>query len=163
MPEVKNPYRLSVTLDKEAMLVKVDVVERESGNVIETDSFPASEVHANVRNDIALYGLSKKLQDSASESETGPGKLVHMRSVFDQLKAGEWAKERKPGAPVVSAEVEALAELKGISVSDAQTALRKYTKEVREKILGNAQIVERAAQIRTKRASAEAINLEDLA
>ena len=63
-----------------------------------------------------------------------------MREVFSQLASGQWKKERVVGAPTVSAEVEALAQLKGISIPDAQRALRAYAPEQREKIMANAKI-----------------------
>jgi hypothetical protein len=105
----------------------VKVIERESGDVVEEDTFDARSIADTVKTNVALYGLSKLLQDRSSEVSAGPEKLASMKEVYDMLKAGQWERERKAGAPVVSSEVEALATLKKITVAQAQAALRKYT------------------------------------
>lgn len=169
-----NKFRLSVLLNKlakeptdefpnglPAMSVNVNVIKREDDTVVESETFLAGEIGENVRGDVALYGLSKLLQDRSSDTPAGPGKLAAMREVMELLKAGTWERERKAGAPVVSAEVEALAEIKNISVAEAQAALRKYSKETRDQILANPKIVERAAAIRERRGKAE-VSLDDL-
>lgn len=162
MPVSDNPYRLSIELNKDKVAVIITVKKREDDSVVETAEFPASDIHANLRTDVGLYGLSKLLQDRTSQVDAGPGKIAAMRELADQLKAGVWEKERKVGAPIVSAEVEALAQLKQITVPEAQGALRAYSKEVRAKILANPRIVEAAAAIRAARASATAVTLDDL-
>lgn len=158
----KSAYRLSVELKSDDATVNVQVIERESGDVVETETFNAREIPDTLKTNVALYGLSKLLQDRSSDTDSGPEKLDAMRDVFSMLKSGAWEKERKAGAPVVSAEVEALASLKKITVAQAQAALRKYTKEQREKILGNAAIVAKAKEIRAQRDQTE-VSLDDLA
>ena len=158
----KSAYRLSVELKADDATVNVQVIERESGEVVESETFQAREVADNIKTNVALYGLSKLLQDRSSDTDSGPEKLDAMREVFSMLKGGQWEKERKAGAPVVSAEVEALAQLKKITVAQAQAALRKYTKEQREKILGNAAIVAKAKEIRDARQGVE-VSFDDLA
>jgi hypothetical protein len=158
----KSTYRLSVELKADDATVNVSVIERESGDVVESESFNAKELPDNIRPTVALYGLSKLLQDRSSDTDSGPEKLDAMREVFSMFKAGQYERERKAGAPVVSAEVEALATLKRITVAQAQAALRKYTKEQREKILGNAAIVEKAKEIRAARQTSD-VSLDDLA
>lgn len=153
-----NPYGLRVKLNVEAMSVDVEVIDKKAddgkGKVVESDTFPASAVDAKLHKNVALYGYSKLLQDRSSDVPTGPGKLAAMREVAAMLATGEWEKERKVGAPVVSAEVEALARIKKCSVSDIQTALRRYSKENRDKILSSAQVKEIAAVIRAEREAA---------
>lgn len=157
-----NPYALSVKLNAESMSVDVEVKERESDEVIDSHSFPAGDVAEGLRGNVALYGLSKLLQDRSSDVKTGPDKLAAMKGVASQLAEGTWQKERKVGAPTVSAEVEALAQFKQITIPQAQAALRKYDKAAREQILGHAKIVELAAQIREARADEEVADLGDL-
>ena len=157
-----NPYRNSVELDTENMKVKVSVIERASGNEVESGEFQVKDIPENLRPHVALYGVSKLLQDRTSETPTGPGKLEAMNQLWEQFKAGIWEKPRQVGSPVVSAEVEALAELKGISVAQAQAALRKYDKETREKILSHETITKRAQEIRATRENASAVDLGDL-
>lgn len=156
MPITDNKFRLSVDLDAENAVVRVKVIDREKDEVVEQEAFDSSGVHDNVRQMVGLYGLSKLLQDRSSETPAGPAKLQAMKEVFELLSRGEWERERKAGAPVVSVEVEALAELKQISVAQAQTALRKFTKEQREKILTNPKIVEIAARLKAERDQPEA-------
>ena len=158
-----NPYALSVKLNAETSSVDVSVKERESDEIIDSHSFPASDVSENLRINVALYGLSKLLQDRSSDVKTGPDKLAAMKQVAEQLAAGQWEKERKVGAPTVSAEVEALAQFKGITIPQAQAALRKYDKTAREQILGHEKIVQLAAEIREARADEEVADLSDLA
>lgn len=147
----KSQYRLKVELDTERGLVKVSVIERESENVVDSENFAIGDLPDTVRPFTDLYGLSKLLQDRSSDTDTGPAKLDAMREVNAMFLAGQLERERRAGAPVVSAEVEALAEIKGITVAQAQAALRKFSKEQREQILGHATIVAKAAQIRKAR------------
>lgn len=158
----RSDYRTKVDLNIEDKTVDVAIISRESDEVVANESFAAIEVHENLRTDVALYGLSKLLQDRSSDTPVGPEKIAAMKEVLAQLKAGQWAKERKVGAAVVSAEVEALARLKSISVPAAQAALKQYPKEAREKILANPQIKDLASQIRAEREQAEATSLDDL-
>ena len=155
-------YRTKVKLNTEDMAVEVDILEKESGDIVVSEVFLASEIHASVKQQVALYGLSKLIQDRASDTKVGPEKIVAMQAVMTQLASGEWARERKVGAIVVSAEVEALSRLKSITVPQAQAALKGYPKEAREKILGHEKIVALAAEIRAEREGAESVDLAEL-
>lgn len=158
-----NPFRTKVALIAAAMQIKVTIIKKDDESVVEEAEFPAAEVAESLRNEVALYGLSKLLQDRTSEVEVGPGKIAAMQALFEQFKKGIWSAERKAGSPVVSAEVEALAQLKEITVAEAQSALKKYPADVKASILANPKIVELAASIRAGRANAESIDLSDLA
>lgn len=157
----KSAYRLAVELKTEDATVNVQVIERESGDVVESETFQARELPDSIKPMVALYGLSKLLQDRSSDTDSGPEKLDAMREVYNMFKAGQYERERRAGAPVVSAEVEALASLKKITVAQAQAALRKYTKEQREKILSNPTIVSKAAEIRKAREDSD-VSLDDM-
>ena len=161
-----NPYGLKVDLSGEEGTVTVLVRRREGEGFVEveTDSFDIADVHESLQPNVALYGLSKLLQDRTSQVDAGTEKLPAMREVMALLAKGEWEKERTAGAPTVSAEVEALAEIKGVSVAVAQKALRNYTPEQREKILANPGVVERAIKIReTREAETAQVSLDDMA
>ncbi len=158
-----NPYALSVDLNADQMSVDVSVKERESDEVIDSHSFAASGIHDDLKQLTALYGLSKLLQDRSSDVKTGPEKLSAMKGVAEQLSSGQWQKERKVGAPTVSAEVEALAQFKGITIPQAQAALRRYDKSARDQILGHASIQELATTIREARDTETVADLSDLA
>lgn len=163
MAERNNVYSLRVELDGDAGIVTVVVREKDGSNFkeIESGTFNVSDLPEEIRKMTDLYGLSKVLQDRCSDTKAGPGKLDAMREVFDQLVAGDWERERKAGAPTVSAEVEALAQIKGVSVGDIQKALRKFTKEQKEKIFAKPEIAELAATIRAGREASE-VSLDDM-
>lgn len=156
--------RLSVAYYTEEMTVQFKVLNP-ADQVVDSTEFSFEELpgEGEIRDKISLYGLNKLLTDRTSDEKDKEEKLVAMREVFDRLCNGEWAKERQVGAPVVSVAVEALAELKGISVPAAQKALSSYKKEVRDKILANPQVTEIAERIKEERESAEAASLDDLA
>lgn len=161
-----NKYSMSYELNVEKAAVLATLREKnDSGefDTIDTREFGVREVAEKLMPNVTLYGLSKVLQDRTSDVKAGPDKLAAMDEVLARLAEGEWEKARVVGAPVVSAEVEALAELKGISIPDAQKALKKYSKEQKEQILANEKIVERAKEIRARRdAQEEDVSLDDL-
>jgi hypothetical protein len=101
------------------------------------------------------YGLAKLGEDRTSSVDED-GKLRAREELIEFFKYEEWSKPRAAGAPTVSAEVEALAELrcKG-SVARAQQELRKYTKEERVQILASPEVVKLADQIKGRREEME--------
>lgn len=157
-----NPFRNRVTLKPDALTILVEVIKRDDESVVETAEFAGADVHTNLRNNVALYGLSKLLQDRTSEVPTGPGKVAAMKELMEQFKSGTWTAERKAGAPVVSAEVEAVAELKGCTTAEAQLSLKGYDVETRKKILANPKVVALAQEIRGRRTAATPTDLSDL-
>jgi hypothetical protein len=163
MARGKCLFRTIAALNTETMSVDISIVAKENDEVVASRSYKAAEIHDSVKAQVGLYGLSKLLQDRASDVEVSPEKLDAMDDIAAQLAGGQWAKERKIGAVVTSPEVEALARLKKVSVPAAQAALKGYPKEQREKILANPAIVELAAKIREERSAAETISLDDLA
>lgn len=160
-----SSYSLKVELNEETNAVDVTVREKidDAFKDIDVQSFGLDGIHETIRPKSDLYGLSKLLQDRSSSVPTGPEKLAAMNEVFAQLAAGDWEKERTRGAPTVSAEVEALAAIKGTSVAAIQKALRNYTKEQKEKILGSEVVQAKAAEIKAAREEAADVSLDDLA
>lgn len=158
----KRKARLSIDLIPETMDVRVNVLDANDVTVA-TDVFSFNDVHESQQDRVSLYGLSKLLADRTSGTGDKRKKLKEMQEVMDRLAEGEWSKERVVGAPIVSVFVEALAELKGITVPQAQKALSGYAKETREKILSNQKVVEIAERIRKERDEASAPSLDDLA
>ena len=160
-------YGLKVELDEDNGLVIATVVDRDNNSeAIASREYDAQRVHESLRGKVALYGLSKLIQDRTSDQsvkELGEAKLDAMDAVVDRLGTGEWAAERRVGAPTVSAEVEALAQIKGVEVSVMQTSLRAYSKEQRQAILANDQVQAKAAEIKAARESAAPVDLSDLA
>lgn len=163
-------HRVVVELNAETMRAILTIIDRESEKPVPNGVFSlgAAEIHENLRPLVGLYGIKALLSDRTSDVSFGTGatpeqKMEAWGEVAELLRSGVWERERKAGAPVVSAEVEALAQLKKITVAEAQTALRKYDKATKEKILANPQIVELAKQIKASRESAKDLDLGDLA
>lgn len=146
-------YSLKVNLNDEEGNVEVLVREKNGDTFVVVDSatFGLAGVHADLADKVALYGLSKLLQDRSSSIPTGPEKLASMNEVFAQLASGKWEAERTRGAVVVSAEVEALAELRNVSVAAIQKTLKDFTKEQKDKIFANPSVVEKAKEIMARR------------
>lgn len=161
MARSDNKYRLKITRDAEQGKLSIVVLEGETE--VESGEFSYNEIADSLKSTVALYGLAQLLQDRASDTPTGPGKLAEMKEVFANLVAGQFEKTRERGAPTVSAEVEALARLKQVSIPAIQGTLKNYTKEQREKILGNEKVKALAAEIRKEREQSEAVSLDDLA
>ncbi len=156
-----NKQSMKVNYTVEELLVGFVVVD-EDKKPIGGDSFYFGDVHENLQDRVSLYGLNKLLTDRTSDYKDKVEKLIKMREVFDSLIDGEWAKERVVGAPVVSVEVEALAQIKELSVPQAQAALAKYDKDVRAQILGSEAVQKVAQEIRELRAATDVVSLDDM-
>ncbi len=164
MAKAKEALGLRAQENTDEMSVTIQVVDFESDTVKDQDVFDFASVHETLSKRVSLYGLKKLLMDRTSQVKDNPiQKLKEMGEVLNRLHMGEWAAERAAGGlGVVSPEVEALAVLKGISIPDAQKALKAYTPEQRAKILGNPRIVEEAAKIKASREAAKPEALDDL-
>ena len=125
-------------------------------------TFDFDELPTSLESKFLELGRKTKLANfAASAKSLGKDRLDMIDDGWSQLVDGVWEKEREGGGPTVSAEVEALAELKGISVAAAQKALRGYDAETRKKILSNPKIKAKADAIRAAK-SAESVDLADL-
>lgn len=164
MAKRNTDYSFKFDLDVDTGTVIATLREKDEKDEfisLDTKAFSLSSIPSEVRAFTDLYGLSKLVQDRASQVPAGPAKLDEMQSVFESLVAGNLERERKAGAPTVSAEVEALAAIKGCSVADIQKSIRKYTKEQKEKIFANPAVVAKAAELRKVRETTE-IDLDDM-
>lgn len=111
---------------------------------------------------LTLHGLSTILQQRTSQIDEPAEKLPVMQEIVDRMLEGEWEKERVVGAPVVSVEVEALAELKKLTIPQAQKALQAYDKETRAKILANPQLAPIIKRLKEAREKTQENTLDDL-
>lgn len=157
-------YSLNIDLNTDNRSVDITVREKVEGefNPLDTQSFGIDGIHEDLKLSVELYGLSKLLQDRSSGTPKGPDKLAAMNEVFAQLVSGQWTKERARGAAVVSAEVEALAELKGCDIATIQRSLKNYSKEQKELIFAKDAVKAKAAEIRARRENTDTIQLDDL-
>ena len=164
MPKAKGRVGLKITPDVDNMQVLVQVWDYESETESDSAVFDFAELPDDIAPRVSLYGLAKVLSDRNSQVKENPkAKLDGMREVMERFRAGEWEAERTGGGlGVVSAEVQAIAELKGISIPDAQAALKAYDRETRQRILASSKVQERAKAIKTKREAAQPQKLDDL-
>ncbi len=157
-----NKQKMKVSYEVEDMDVTFEVVEGDELISEGTFCFDDLPENGDIASRVSLYGLNKLLTDRTSDCKDKENKLVQMRAVFAMLKDGEWSKERVVGAIVVSVEVEALAQLKEISVPQAQAALAAYDKDVRASILGSEAVQDAAAALRLLRSEMEVRSLDDM-
>jgi hypothetical protein len=159
-----SKFGVEVDLNTENKSIDVRLFERvdEDREVRDTRSYNINDLPPEIRVRSDLYGGSKILQDRTSSESKNPERLSSMDDVWTRLCAGQWEKERESTGPTVSAEVEALARLKGVSVADIQKSLRsRYDAEKREEILNHPKVKELADEIRAAR-EAEDVNFDDL-
>lgn len=164
MPKASKALGLRAQEDTQAMTVTIQVYDFEAETVEDQDVFVLADIAEKLRDRVTLYGVKKLLMDRTSQVKENPkAKLAAMAEVMARLGEGEWTAERVGGGlGIVSVEVEALAELKGISIPDAQAALKAYSDEQRKKILASPKVQERAKAIKAKREGQEVEKLDDL-
>lgn len=170
-----NPNRIKWDLDTEngtatAILTRKEVDDSGNDVAVEVDrqTFDIQTlIESGVGNFVALYGLSKILQDRSSSKAAGPEKMEEMGNVFGYLKAGQTKAPRSggggggtsSGVPLV---VEAIARIKGISVSDASRSWKQTDKTTKEAIKENPKVVEAMEAIKAERSEQKEVDLEDL-
>lgn len=112
-------------------------------------------------------GRRTKIGNFATDkNDTLDERIAAMKAGFQMLCEGKWEADREGGPRAVSVEVEALAELKGITVGNAQkalAALRKEDPEKAKKVLENPKLVKIAERIKADREANEDVDLSDLA
>lgn len=161
---MSKTYGIKIELDEELEAVIVNVREKvgEDFTIIDSGTFGLEGVNEALRVKVALYGLSKLLQDRSSSIPTGPDKLAAMNEVFAQFAEGTWEKERTRGVAMMSAEVEALAQMKGVSPAAIQLTLSKLTKEQKDKVYADPNVKAAADRIRAAREAAVEVDMSDL-
>ena len=115
--------------------------------------FDKSELPNHILVRMGDLGFKTKIANFAASLPDSADKLAAQKEGWEMLVAGRWEKEREGGGPTVSPQVEALAQLKGVSVSAIQKKLREYTDDQRVQILSNKKVVKLADEIRSKRES----------
>lgn len=123
---------------------------------IATDNYNLTALPPGFLHICAAYGAGKLLQDRTSQVPVGPAKRDAMAAVWAQLVAGIYRAEssgRGPGLSITP-EVEAIAELQSATPDAVLATLRSFDADRRARILSNPRVVELAASIRARRASA---------
>jgi len=122
-----------------------------------------SEMPADMAERVFDYGLAKLGMDRASQEDMGLDKINRICDVWSDLCNGIWERESVRSAPVVAAWVEALADIKGVSVADIQKALKGYSDDQKAALKANPKVKAKAEEIEKARKSTEdGIDLGDL-
>lgn len=109
------------------------------------------------------YGISKIMAERTSELSPSPDKLEGIQEVWDALLTGEWERERKKGGgPTVRIEIEALAAMRGITVKQAQTLLKRYDKEKQEEIFAHEAVQAKVAELQEQMEDTADATFDDL-
>jgi hypothetical protein len=163
MAKKMSKFRMRPVIDETSLALHFEVLDRESEEVLDTSPvFKYREVeHFDAK--IKMHGLNTLLQQRTSQTDIEAGKLKEIGEYFELLKSGEWARERVGGPGVVSAEIEAIAKIKGVTIPQVQKALKAMDETTRAKVLANAKVVEMAKAIREEREETREVSLVDLA
>lgn len=156
-----SKLRLSVSYSDSYEWVIFQVLD-EDGKEVATRTYDLHDLPEDNRARCDAYGLNKLLTDRTSEFKDKVLKLKAMDAVWTLLCSGEWAKERAVGAIEVSVFVEALAQLKKMSISDTQASLGQYDKEVRAAILAREDVQLLGREIAHARATRKVPSLDDM-
>lgn len=108
---------------------------------------------------LAIHGLSQKVGDSYASSETVSDAIESAQSVVKNLKEGNFNARVQGSGGMVA---EAIARLKGISLEEAQDALRELDEEARAKVAKNPQVKATIEVIKGERAVAKLKDSPDL-
>jgi len=155
-----SKLRLSVSYSDSYELVTFVAVD-EQDQIVAKREYLVNDLPSDNSAHTHAYGLNKLLTDRTSDIKDKMAKLDAMDTVFEFLCSGEWAKERVVGAPVVSCEVEALAQIMELTIPETQAALAAYSKEQRVQILGNEEVVTRADAVRKARKTKALASLDE--
>lgn len=129
--------------------------------------FDFADVPESLDAEFLKIGRRTKIGNFATDkNDTLDERIAAMKAGFQMLREGKWEADREGGPRAVSVEAEALAELKGITVGNAQkalAALRKEDPEKAKKVLENPKLVKIAERIKADREANEDVDLSDLA
>lgn len=128
-----------------------NVVENGENELVDETIYDCTQLPESNQLKGLAYGISKLMAERTSEHSPGPDKMEEIQNVWEALLSGEWERERKKGGgPTVRIEVEALAALRGITVKQAQTLLKKYDKEQQENIFANDTVQAKVAELQAQ-------------
>lgn len=149
-----------------------DSVAWKDADVVGTATFDASKLPGfpddpafdpeSICGKTLIYGLRKKLEDGTSDSESDD-KLTDRRALYEVLLSGEWERERTSGARTVAVHIEALSNLKGVTVAAMQKAWRETDETTRQKVLANPTVKAEMEKVEKSRADATSVSLDEFA
>ena len=150
----KAKQRFSWTYNHEAAIAKViDSVTKNEA------LYSFAELPETIRDQVAVYGLGKVLQDRNSGVDAD-AKMDGMTKTYESLSSGQWKADKVMGARFLSPVIEAIGKRKGCSVSAAQAAYRAL--DDTQKIALKEALAEDIQAIVDARAAAEEVDVSDL-
>jgi len=111
---------------------------------------PLEDLNEAMIRQLAIHGLSQKIGDSYASADTVSEAIVSAKSVWENLKKGDFNARAQGTGGVV---VEALARLKGIAVEDAMEAWNAADEEQQAAIRKNPRVKAMVDVIKGERAS----------
>jgi hypothetical protein len=132
------------------------------GNGLEVQA-QMSLMPASMINELAWHGLSQKVGDSAagfSKAQDFSGAFGAMQQVVDNLYSGIWSTRGQGGG--VADLVNAIAELRGVTVEAAQAAVDAMDEEQLKKVASHPAVKAKVAEAKAARLNAAAQNAPDL-
>lgn len=160
MARAQSKWGQRPDVSDEGVLV-ITLIDKENGNAaVDTYSPDLSTIDPSIRPRIFAEGVSRILQQRHSGVD-GPDKFAAYAQTLAEWAEGKYIGERAAGFGTVRIEIEALAEMKSVSVRDIQASLKDYSAEERERIYASAQVQEMVAAIRARGQTAP-VSLADL-
>lgn len=120
--ESKRPRRLIKSTSMEALMVSIEVVGVESGPI----EYNLTDVSDDIKDQLALHGLSQKLGDSAAGKE-GADAEASISETWSNLVEGKFRGERAAGErmPTKKSMTDSLSKLSPEEQEEARKALAK--------------------------------------
>jgi len=119
-----------------------------------------ADFNDNMRNQLALHGLSQKIGDSAAgcaKDKAYGAAFAAMTAVYDALKAGKWGADREnTGGQLVADLIQAIAKLKKMDAEAVGAAVRAADEATLKTWMKNAKICAAMADIKAARLKAAA-------
>jgi hypothetical protein len=141
------------------------------GFVPEVFTFDLTKISAEMLERLALHGASQKIGDSyAGAKDSGEDPLAYAKAAIQdtikQLYSKEnggndtWSVARSgSGAPRTSILIQAYAQVKGVSIEDAQETIGALNDDEKKVVAGTKKVAAAMAQIRAEAAAAKARKL----
>jgi len=164
--------RTVVSYDESAVIFHWGHGSGDDWTEVERKTYPVDTLPEGIRHTLLLYGLNKALSDRTSEQaklvkdQQDPAPRIEaMDEVYNLFASNQWKADRSgggaSGVPVV---VEAIAEVKGIDIPEAQRSWKATDEETREAIKANETVQAKMEEIRDRRKEqTETTDLSDLA
>jgi hypothetical protein len=124
-------------------------------------SISLSEVPEKILTELALHGLSQKVGDSYSGEKDPQEAKAKAEDVIDRLKSGDWVKARLRGEGSTSLTVEAIAAIKGKSVSAIKEVWAGLPEDTKKAVRNDPAIKAKMAAIKAERLQSKADEASD--